>query len=423
MVNCYLCHKPVKVSTEKHLYDEKLKKRYHLRCFAGICDHCDKPIKKGSEKAIGKLTFHKKCLEQHRAVARESRSMMAFSKPRKNASLMVKCVECGKEIKWSDAMKAEGKSPLCDPCYKQLIGWKKNPSDVEDNLRILKQRFGRIYPTLKIWYDEAKGLYHADSRDLHHEAMSALGLDRMLSDLTGERGNPSGERWLTDGELVNPEELRENFLPLLAAPAIFKAGGDFIKGTGEAIDKYVKPASLTAVQMGSRAMVGAGQAVGKAAEDEAAKAKPVANPPKCAGCHQQITMQEAQTACVIDGKGMYHIRCYPDERLLAERTAQRASEKRIQAEQTIPAKRRGLLTRENPRKKLDIHDAERKLDVSGDRSYYLVATDGRVVARGIGSPTEAQAHRLRMQQEGVESKVVYPDELLSEARTAKEMLR
>lgn len=62
MVNCYLCKQPVKVSTEKHLYDEKLKKRYHLRCFAGICEVCDKPVyKKAKHKTVGKKVWHTYC--------------------------------------------------------------------------------------------------------------------------------------------------------------------------------------------------------------------------------------------------------------------------------------------------------------------------------------------------------------------------
>lgn len=62
MVNCYLCKKPVKVSTEKHLYDEKLKKRYHTACFAGICSVCDKPVfKKTKHKTVGTDVWHTMC--------------------------------------------------------------------------------------------------------------------------------------------------------------------------------------------------------------------------------------------------------------------------------------------------------------------------------------------------------------------------
>lgn len=65
MVNCYLCKKPIKVSTEEHYYDEKLKKRYHMKCFAGICRVCDKPVnKKTKHKTIGANVWHTACYER-----------------------------------------------------------------------------------------------------------------------------------------------------------------------------------------------------------------------------------------------------------------------------------------------------------------------------------------------------------------------
>lgn len=65
MVNCYLCKQPIKVTTEKHYYDEKLKKRYHMRCFAGICRVCDKPVnKKTKHKTVGANVWHTDCYER-----------------------------------------------------------------------------------------------------------------------------------------------------------------------------------------------------------------------------------------------------------------------------------------------------------------------------------------------------------------------
>ena len=65
MVNCYLCKKPIKVSTEEHYYDEKLKKRYHMKCFAGICRVCDKPVyKKTEHKTIGANVWHTECYKR-----------------------------------------------------------------------------------------------------------------------------------------------------------------------------------------------------------------------------------------------------------------------------------------------------------------------------------------------------------------------
>jgi hypothetical protein len=336
MVNCYICHKPVKVSTEKHLYDEKLKKRYHLRCFAGICPGCDKPVAKGVAVMQGKDAFHKTCLKRS------------------------------------------------NPC--------RNPPDAEASLKKLKGKFGALLPKLKIWYEDESGLYHADARDMHYEAMSALGLDRILSDLKDtpipeDRENPSGERWLTDEELMeNTEpEIRHNIAPLVvlaasaAAPVVAEEGGKLVKGAGGAIDKYTK---------------------GEAAKKRVAQKE---NPPRCAGCKEQLTPEEVRNFCVTDDSGTYHAWCYPD--LMVLKHMKDGAE------------------RKNPRRALVIREHEKKLDVSSDKSYYLVATDGSVVARGIGLPAQAQAHRLRMRQEGVESRVVYPDDLTSEARSAKKLLR
>ena len=65
MVNCHLCKEPIKVSSEKHYYDEKLKKRYHMRCFAGICPVCDKPVgKKAKHKTIGTNVWHTDCYKR-----------------------------------------------------------------------------------------------------------------------------------------------------------------------------------------------------------------------------------------------------------------------------------------------------------------------------------------------------------------------
>jgi hypothetical protein len=62
MVQCYLCKGKLRVTRDKHLYDEKLKKRYHLKCFAGICRVCDKPVySKSKHKVIGSNVWHAEC--------------------------------------------------------------------------------------------------------------------------------------------------------------------------------------------------------------------------------------------------------------------------------------------------------------------------------------------------------------------------
>jgi len=68
MVECYLCKGKLRVTRDKHVYDEKLKKRYHFKCFAGICRVCDEPVyTKAKHKTIGSNVWHEKCYKtKHR---------------------------------------------------------------------------------------------------------------------------------------------------------------------------------------------------------------------------------------------------------------------------------------------------------------------------------------------------------------------
>jgi len=62
MVQCYLCKGKLRVTRDKHVYDEKLKKRYHFKCFAGICRVCDMPVyTKAKHKTIGSNVWHELC--------------------------------------------------------------------------------------------------------------------------------------------------------------------------------------------------------------------------------------------------------------------------------------------------------------------------------------------------------------------------
>ena len=68
MVQCYLCKGKLRVTRDKHVYDEKLKKRYHFKCFAGICRECDMPVfSKSKHKVIGSNVWHEKCYKKVRA--------------------------------------------------------------------------------------------------------------------------------------------------------------------------------------------------------------------------------------------------------------------------------------------------------------------------------------------------------------------
>lgn len=70
MVKCHLCKGKLRVTRDKHLYDEKLKKRYHLKCFAGICRECDMPVySKAKHKTIGSNVWHEQCYKKMRARA------------------------------------------------------------------------------------------------------------------------------------------------------------------------------------------------------------------------------------------------------------------------------------------------------------------------------------------------------------------
>lgn len=65
MVQCYLCKGKLRVTRDKHVYDEKLKKRYHFKCFAGICRVCDMPVySKAPHKTIGTNVWHERCYKR-----------------------------------------------------------------------------------------------------------------------------------------------------------------------------------------------------------------------------------------------------------------------------------------------------------------------------------------------------------------------
>ena len=74
MVQCYLCKGKLRVTRDKHVYDEKLKKRYHFKCFAGICRECDMPVySKSKHKTIGSNVWHEHCYKKVRAKRRNPR--------------------------------------------------------------------------------------------------------------------------------------------------------------------------------------------------------------------------------------------------------------------------------------------------------------------------------------------------------------
>lgn len=76
MVQCYLCKGKLRVTRDKHVYDEKLKKRYHFKCFAGICRVCDMPVyTKSKHKTIGSNVWHEQC---YKKVQKTKRRKTAF---------------------------------------------------------------------------------------------------------------------------------------------------------------------------------------------------------------------------------------------------------------------------------------------------------------------------------------------------------
>jgi len=84
MVQCGICHNPIKVSSEKHYLDNESKERYHAKCFLGICPICLQPIGSrekftiyGLEKAGKRL--HESCIK-----ALDHFGVNYMSKPVKN---------------------------------------------------------------------------------------------------------------------------------------------------------------------------------------------------------------------------------------------------------------------------------------------------------------------------------------------------
>jgi len=168
MVECYLCKGKLRVTRDKHVYDEKLKKRYHFKCFAGICRVCDMPVYTKSEhKTIGSNVWHGQCYKKaHRhnpateegvnrklqALARELREMKVSTKrdrehpPATEEGVNKKLQALAREL---DKMRLGRKNPIKtidDASYKAMQAARK-AADIPRKLwREFEETYFRKHP-------------------------------------------------------------------------------------------------------------------------------------------------------------------------------------------------------------------------------------------------------------------------------------
>jgi len=73
MVSCGVCHKPIKITRDKHYFDDKTKKRYHINCIVDVCPECDRPIKTDQKyKMVKKQAYHDACVPEKYLFSRKN---------------------------------------------------------------------------------------------------------------------------------------------------------------------------------------------------------------------------------------------------------------------------------------------------------------------------------------------------------------
>jgi len=493
MVNCYLCHKPIKVSAERHLFDEKLKKRMHIRCFAGPCSVCDTAVAKWNAVKDGNDVYHKGCWRKAtlKKRAKENPTHMKRARDKQSRMWLWHSKDGGKLYECSQ-------SPhyyLCDICQ-DFVGansvsatWENRPpgADVPD-----EDEFKTNPPAGERWLTEeelqenpefpvavvnpGEGYYFSECQPGYYRYARKDGQGKIC---LFPAKSEAEAREMAEKMYREFTPMRKNIAPLVVAGAMAAA-----PIVAEEAPKVARSAGKVVKQVTKRK-----------------------NPPKCAGCHEPLTMLEFQHCCVTDDSGTYHAWCYPDMKKLiaasmekvgrenparptkefwdrvypqvyagylkryrpetAEKLARAATgaiwyrkmspkrrkefEKVREARENVAPlvgaavplvkeemrlKKAGLDSaksmgikfgkqlrkmRENPRAVRDISPP--KFDVSKVRNYYLVASNGAIIARGSGSPTDAEAHRLRLHREDdLNTRVIWPDDLYSAAVDAKSLL-
>lgn len=439
MVNCYLCHKPIKVSTEKHLFDEKLKKRMHIRCFAGPCPVCDKAVQMVDGKVIGiqkgKDVYHKACFK--RASLRKNAPLVKDEdiKTAKTGAYAVGAVvapEITIPVAAADAFLSQKKKPKGNPAGERwLSDAELNPLPAAEMLRqgnvLNPRRNARRHGTA-----EEQGLSKmAMEVAARAEKEGKDGLEAAISYLQIVTQTPAVEKITQELKREWMFKHREN--PKTVIPtdpfgdAAFGAIGaekfhkDAHKALGQGIDKLVD------------------------VENEVLKR----NPPKCAGCDEQITKDEFM-CCITDNSGCYHPWCYPkmDDVIKAsikgvERNPERPPSefwdkvypqvfegyrkkyREAKAEELArkttaaiwhhkldPKKKREYMARENP--KADVSK------VGTGAPYLLVDSYGQVLERNQGSDVDAETGRLELENRlGRTVKLVRPKDFIKYAEKAK----
>lgn len=465
MVNCCLCHQPVKVSTEKHLFDEKMKKRMHIRCFAGICPGCDKPVAKWLAMMVGKDAYHKTCLK--RAGLRENVGEYVEKKVVDAALDALK-----EKPKPAEKPKAEKKNPggIRIATQEEFLRWWtqgltlgliRYDGVVLDGPDV--KRFadwwlhGYTYGIVKT--EKPIGLEKGGSIIDYLARSFTLGIVGFGDDPSQvvAKTNP-GERWLTEAELTtnpmpaeylnprrNPKRkgtAEEQGLAKMAMEVAARAEKEGKDGLEAAINYLQLITQTPAVEK-----------ITKTLKQEwmfKHKEEVTENPVKCRGCEEELTSEEVNCVCVTDDSGTYHAWCYPNLKALqhkidglkrqnpdrptsefwnkvypkvlegylqkyrpskAEELA-RAATGAIWYRKMSSKKRKEYEARENPKKPVS--------KVGTGAPFLLVDSYGQVLERNQGSDGEAESGRLTLENKlGRPIKMVRPKDFIKLAEKAK----
>ena len=505
MVNCYLCHKPIKVSTERHLFDEKLKKRMHVRCFAGPCPICDTAVAKWNAVKDGNDVYHKGCWRGAtlKKRAKENPTHMKRARDKQSRMWLWHSKDGGKLYECSQ-------SPhyyLCDICQ-DFVGansvsatWENESpgADVPD-----EDEFKTNPPAGERWLTEEElqenpefpvavvnpiksVIYHGTSSEklpqilkeglkvsmaptheytTHPSGKSKYAKRRFSQGIfaTRDRGRVIGyalsasrratwdqfHKWFDENydalydekRRITAKEIDQYYgdperavvLQILDLPKGSKLGPD---GYGDLMIDADVPSEL--IQVVERETVRGWPEYRKALQaweeqhDFGQDSVPRENiaPLVVAGvmAAAPVVAKEAPKVAKSAGKVVKQVTKRKNVApLIGAAVPLVKEEMRLKKAGLDSAKSMGIKfgkqlrkMRENPRAVRDISPP--KFDVSKVRNYYLVASNGAIIARGSGSPTDAEAHRLRLHREDdLNTRVIWPDDLYSAAVDAKSLL-
>jgi hypothetical protein len=418
------------VATEEHYFDEKLKKRYHKGCFAGICPVCDLPVSKRKKHVKkGKAFFHPACAGKHKRSNPEEWEEPEEERGTAWNDFAAAVEELARQgTRWGkrsmDAIMADIERRLAE------LGEVQNPG------RPTKEFWDKVYPKVLKHYKKKYGKKEAEERaravtgSIWHHKMRP-GTKRKFESIRRKR------------EATNPKEVwaeeRENVSPVLVAAAPFmhegykKAEAD-LKRAGEAAGRTAEGAARSGADITGRGMIWAGEGLQRAAQrrtnpspmsypystSERAPFLPFRDNPgpyRCDVCKQVIDFSKEEV--IIADNMLKHLKCMTEEEIdrlptvkrnpgVIETLTHRGNLQRWAAG--------GETAEENPRKKRKMVEVVR----------YTIKDDlGRTYADREGTEDEARREaRSLSDQYGRKMHLIFLEEVLERAgATADEVAK